>query len=251
MIFQEPVSGLSPRLKVGYLLDEPYRIHPVPREQRYSQDELLAMVGLEHAHLSKYPHELSGGQARRVGIARALALRPRFLVADEPTASLDLSVGGSVLNLMAQLVAEFDLTFLIITHNLATVGYIADRVAVMYLGSIVEIGPTDRVFRSPAHPYTRALLAAIPDADPRQRRTTRLLLPGEIPSPRDVPSGCRFHTRCPFARDRCRTEAPVLDTVELGHQAACHYWPEIRSAAPGDMPELVPATRPDLKGQAE
>jgi oligopeptide/dipeptide ABC transporter ATP-binding protein len=152
---------------------------------------------------------------------------------------------------MAQLVADFELTFLIITHNLATVGYIADRVAVMYLGSIVEIGPTDRVFRAPAHPYTRALLAAIPDADPRRRRITRLLLPGEIPSPRDLPSGCRFHTRCPFARDRCRVEAPALDTVELDHQAACHYWPEVRSAALRDVPELVPAARPVTKGPAE
>jgi peptide/nickel transport system ATP-binding protein len=252
MIFQEPVSGLSPRLKVSYLLDEPYLIHSVPRDERYSRGELLAMVGLQQEHLSKYPHQLSGGQARRVGIARALALRPRFLVADEPTASLDLSVGGSILNLMAQLVADFHLTFMVITHNLATVGYIADRVAVMYLGSIVEIGPTRSVFDAPAHPYTRALLAAVPDTDPRRRRTTRLLLPGEIPSPQDVPSGCRFHTRCPFARERCHIEAPLLETVGPDHQAACHYWPEIRSAPfGGEGLELAPPSRTDAIGSTE
>jgi peptide/nickel transport system ATP-binding protein len=229
MIFQDPYSSLSPRLRVSYLLTEPYRINDVPPADRYSVRELLDMVELSAEQATKYPHELSGGQARRVGIARALALHPDFIVADEPTAGLDVSAAASVLTLMKELGERLDLTYLIITHNLNLVGYVADRIAVMYLGQLVESGPTDRIFDAPAHPYTRALLSSISEPDPRQRRNGhRLLLPGEIPSPRNPPPGCRFHTRCAYAQERSRAEVPLLEEIEPGHFVACHFWRQVR-----------------------
>jgi oligopeptide/dipeptide ABC transporter ATP-binding protein len=229
MIFQDPYSSLSPRLRVSYLLTEPYRINDVPSADRYSVRELLDMVELSAEQATKYPHELSGGQARRVGIARALALHPDFIVADEPTAGLDVSAAASVLTLMKELGERLDLTYLIITHNLNLVGYVADRIAVMYLGQLVESGPTDRIFDAPAHPYTRALLSSISEPDPRQRRNGhRLLLPGEIPSPRNPPPGCRFHTRCAYAQERSRAEVPLLEEIEPGHFVACHFWRQVR-----------------------
>jgi oligopeptide/dipeptide ABC transporter ATP-binding protein len=229
MIFQDPHSSLSPRLRVSYLLTEPYRINNISATERYSVRELLEMVQLSPEQATKYPHELSGGQARRVGIARALALHPDFIVADEPTAGLDVSAAASVLTLMKELGSRLGLTYLIITHNLNLVGYIADRVAVMYLGQLVEAGATDRIFDAPAHPYTRALLSSISEPDPRQRRDGhRLLLPGEIPSPRNPPSGCRFHTRCAYAEPRSREEVPVLEQIEPGHFVACHFWRRVR-----------------------
>jgi peptide/nickel transport system ATP-binding protein len=235
MIFQDPYSSLSPRLRISYLLMEPYRINDVPREERYAVDELLEMVELSPELASKYPHELSGGQARRVGIARALALRPEFLVADEPTAGLDVSAGAKILNLMRDLQARLQLTYLVITHNLAIVDYVADRLAVMYLGKLFEVGPTERVLDAPAHPYTHALLSAVSEPDPRLRRgRARLLPPGEIPSPRNPPPGCRFHTRCAFAEERSRIEVPTLEEIEPGHLVACHFWPKVRA-------ELAPA----------
>lgn len=230
MIFQDPYSSLSPRLRVSYLLTEPYKINRVPVEERYSVDELLDMVELSSEQASKYPHELSGGQARRVGIARALALRPDFLVADEPTAGLDVSAAASVLNLMKDLGRRLGLTYLIITHNLNVVGFIADRIAVMYLGQLAEVGPTERIFEAPAHPYTRALLSAVSEPDPKQRRAEhKLLLPGEIPSPKHPPTGCRFHTRCAYAQELCRSDAPILEEVEPESVVACHFWRKIRA----------------------
>ena len=233
MVFQDPHASLSPRLNVSYLLTEPYRINAVPPEERYDVGELLEMVELSRELASKYPHELSGGQARRVGIARALAVRPEFLVTDEPTSGLDVSAAAAVLNLMKDLAARLGLTYLVITHNLSVLDYIADRLAVMYLGRLAEVGPTTRLLDEPAHPYTQALLAAISEADPRLARgERRLLLPGEIPSPRNPPPGCRFHTRCPYADDRSRTEEPLLEETEPDHLVACHHWRRIRETEP-------------------
>lgn len=230
MIFQDAHASLSPRLTVETLLEEPYAIHDVPDDERLSVRELLEMVELPMEHARKYPHELSGGQARRIGIARALALRPSLIVADEPTAGLDVSAAASILNLMQDLRERLNLTYLIITHNLHVVGHIADRIAVMYLGLIVELGTAEAVFAEPAHPYTQALLDAVVERDLHARRTRehRLLLPGEIPSPKNPPSGCRFHTRCRYAQERSRTEVPALEEVAPGHAVACHYWREVR-----------------------
>jgi peptide/nickel transport system ATP-binding protein len=242
MIFQDPYSSLSPRLRVSYLLTEPYRINHVPASEQHTVDELLAMVELSSEQASKYPHELSGGQARRVGIARALALNPEFLVADEPTSGLDVSAAAAILNLMKDLGRQLGLTYLVITHNLGVVGYIADRIAVMYLGQIVEIGPGDGVLRAPAHPYTVGLLSALSEPDPsRAGRRHRLLLPGEIPSPRNPPPACRFHTRCPFATDICREVEPPLEPIEADHAVACHHWRRVRESSAASTSALVVA----------
>jgi peptide/nickel transport system ATP-binding protein len=228
MIFQDPYSSLSPRLTVSYLLREPYIIHGIPKQDQKSVSELLEMVGLSDEQANKYPHELSGGQARRVGIARALALKPRFLIADEPTSGLDVSAAASILNLMKDLATQLGLTYLIITHNLNLIAYISTKVVVMYLGKFVEVGPTQDVLGSPKHPYTKALLAANAEPDPtRRRERQRLLLVGEIPSPKNPPPGCRFHTRCPFVKDRCSIEEPTMTWNETGHAAACHYLREV------------------------
>jgi oligopeptide/dipeptide ABC transporter ATP-binding protein len=228
MIFQDPHASLNPRMRISNLVTEPYKINDISPTDRRSVRELLEMVELSPEQATKYPHELSGGQARRVGIARALALHPDFIVADEPTAGLDVSAAGSVLTLMQELGARLGLTYLIITHNLNLVGYVADRIAVMYLGQLVEVGPTDRIFDAPAHPYTQALVSSISEPDPRQQRNAhRLLLPGEIPSPRNPPSGCRFHTRCAFAQPRSREEVPSLEQIEPGHFVACHFWDQV------------------------
>lgn len=223
MMFQDATASLSPRLTVGYLLTEPFRIHgvPLPDPDAAARD-LLAKVGLPPALARRYPHELSGGQARRVGVARALALKPRLVIADEPTAGLDVSVQAEVLNLMADLRAGMGLSYLIITHNLALVRHVADRVVVLYLGRVVEEGPTAEVFAAPAHPYTASLIAAEPRPDPRRRRMD-LAIRGEVPSVLRRPSGCEFHTRCPIARDICRQTAPALLSRGAGRQARCHF----------------------------
>lgn len=223
MMFQDATASLSPRLTVGYLVTEPFRIHgqPLPDPEHVARD-LLAKVGLPPAIAARYPHELSGGQARRVGVARALALGPRLVIADEPTAGLDVSVQAEVLNLMSDLRAEMGLAYLIITHNLALVRHVADRVVVLYLGRVVEEGPTAQVFATPAHPYTASLIAAEPRPDPRQRRMD-LAIRGEVPSILRRPSGCEFHTRCPMARDLCRHTAPALAANGAGRQARCHF----------------------------
>lgn len=224
LIFQDAQASLDPRQRVRELLTEPYEIHPVQAHERQSPEELLEAVELSPAHVDKYPHQLSGGQARRIGIARCLALHPRFLVADEPTAGLDVSAAAGVLDLMLKLRAEKRLTYLFITHNLNLLGYAADRVAVMYLGQIVELGRADEIFERPAHPYTVALLSAVADAvTVDERAAHQMLAAGEIPSARNPPAGCRYHTRCPLARDVCRTTPPPLTEIRPGRLAACHF----------------------------
>lgn len=230
MIFQDPHSSLSPRMRVSRLLTEPYTIHDVPSNQQYSVNELLEMVELPKRLADYYPHELSGGQARRVGIARALALRPRLIVADEPTAGLDVSAASAILNLLQSLRSDFGTAYLIITHALNVVGYLADRIAVMYLGRVVEIGPAEQIYDAPLHPYTRALIAAIPEMERRGKRTG--VVAGEIPSPRNPPSGCHFHPRCPFALDECRATDPVLEAVSEGRSVACIRWQDVAAAPP-------------------
>ena len=246
MIFQDPYSSLSPRRRVSSQLMEPAIINKIPTAERTPVADLLDMVELSEEQASKYPHELSGGQARRVGIARALSLNPEFLVADEPTAGLDVSAAAAILNLLSDLREQLGLTYLIITHNVNMVGYIADRIAVMYLGQLAEVGPAVPVLDAPAHPYTQTLLSAVPEPDPSQRRGDRkLLAEGEIPSPRNPPPGCRFHTRCPYAGERSRTEVPTLEEINPNHLVACHYWRKVRDArhamdSPQPRLEVVP-----------
>ncbi len=232
MIFQDPTASLSPRMQVGRLLTEPYRIHRVPVAERYSVEQLFELVGLSPEHATKFPYQLSGGQARRVGIARALALKPELIVADEPTSGLDVSAAASVLTLMDDLRRELGLTYVLITHDLNVVGHIADRIAVMYLGHVVETGSADQILNDPVHPYTQALLAAVPHWDVAitgEQRMARAIPPGEVPSPRTPPPGCRFHTRCPIAAEICRVEVPVLEPLGADHTAACHFRIEARA----------------------
>jgi len=236
MIFQDPVSSLSPRMKVASILLEPFRIHGVAVEDPQRKvAELLETVGLAAEQADKYPHQLSGGQARRIGIARALALNPDLLVADEPTAGLDVSVAAGVLNLLKDLRERLSLTYLIITHNLNTVSFIADRVAVMYLGKLVELAANEDIFERPKHPYTEALMSAIAVPDPQLRdKRRRIILQGEIPSPRNPPAGCPFHPRCRYAEARCAVEVPPLRIVDSHeHFTACHF-PE-RVGTPGKV----------------
>ncbi|MBL8703056.1 MAG: ABC transporter ATP-binding protein [Alphaproteobacteria bacterium] len=223
MMFQDPIASLSPRKTVRSLVLEPFRIHRVAlADPPRAAAEIMDMVGLAPALLEAYPHQLSGGQARRVGVARALALRPRLVMADEPTAGLDVSVQGEILNLMVRLRTELGLAYVIVTHNLPVIRHVSSRLAIMYLGRIVEEGPTRAVFTTPAHPYTRALVAAVPRPDPDDARSAPLLS-GEVPSLRDRPTGCPFHPRCPDARDRCRVEVPAMRSVAPARQAACHF----------------------------
>jgi peptide/nickel transport system ATP-binding protein len=223
MMFQDPVASLSPRLTVRALLTEPFRIHGMKDGDLEGRARrLLDMVGLNESFFGRYPHELSGGQARRVGVARALSLSPKLIIADEPTAGLDVSVQGEVLNLMARLQRELGLTYLVITHNLPVIRHVSDRLAIMYLGRFVEVGRTEAIFRRPLHPYTKALIAAVPEPDPDRRRDI-IKLEGEIPSLANRPKGCEFHTRCPFATSRCRAEAPEPRELETGHVVRCHF----------------------------
>ncbi|QYX56314.1 ABC transporter ATP-binding protein [Roseovarius sp. SCSIO 43702] len=223
MMFQDPVGSLSPRKSVRALITEPYQIHGITGIDLDAEAERLAeMVRLPKPLLSRYPHELSGGQARRVGVARALALNPKLIIADEPTAGLDVSVQGEILNLMADLQAEHGLGYLIITHNLPVVRHIADRLAIMYLGRIVEEGPTDRVFASPLHPYTQALVEGVPQPDPDRRRA-HVSISGEVPSLLNRPEGCDFCTRCPYVQDKCRREKPPHFQSDDGRSHACFF----------------------------
>jgi oligopeptide/dipeptide ABC transporter ATP-binding protein len=223
MMFQDPVGSLSPRKTVRDLILEPFAIHRIPvKDSEAKAASLLADAGLGPDFLNRYPHQLSGGQARRVGVARALALTPTLVLADEPTAGLDVSVQGEILNLMNRIKAEHGLTTLIITHNLNILRHIADRIAVMYLGRIVEVGPVEHLLSSAAHPYTRALMAANPEPDPTLRRE-RIVLKGETPALNARPSGCEFHPRCPVARPDCRSLKPLLAPAPSGGYVACRY----------------------------
>lgn len=223
MIFQDPLSSLSPRFTIRRLLAEPLAIHGLNARERWPAVlDLMSRLGLSETQLDKFPHQVSGGQVRRVAIARALVIDPSFLIADEPTAGLDVSVQGELLNLLADLQQRFSLGILIVSHNLNVIGRVTDRVAIMYLGKVMEEGPTRDVFHAPKHPYTHALLSANPVIDPEHRRR-KIVLSGEIPSPSRPPAGCRFHTRCPNAQPRCRVEEPPLAQAENGRRYACHF----------------------------
>jgi peptide/nickel transport system ATP-binding protein len=236
MVFQDPLGSLDPRQSVESILGEPLRTHRVPagrREMSRRVDELLDAVGLPTSARARYPHEFSGGQRQRIGIARALALNPDLLIADEPVSALDVSIQAQIVNLLADLRDRFDMTYMVIAHDLAVVRYVSENVAVMYLGVIVEIAPSDDVYGEPLHPYTIALLSAIPIPDPIvEDRRERILLPGDLPSPANPPSGCRFHTRCPYRQPtRCHDEVPELRELRPGHKVACHWAEQIKSGA--------------------
>ncbi len=222
IIFQDPYASLDPRVPIGESVIEGLKIHKVgtAREQFDIAIETLKKVGLEDYHARRYPHEFSGGQRQRIGIARALALRPKFIVCDEPVSALDVSIQSQVLNILKDLQGEFGLTYLFIAHNLSVVEHISNRVAVMYLGKMVELTTREELFRNPLHPYTQALMSAIPVADPKIRRE-RIILKGDVPSPLRPPSGCRFHPRCPVAMDHCSQQEPEFKEVSPNHWVAC------------------------------
>ena len=229
-VFQDPFSSLDPRMTAGSIVTEPLAVHGLVswgRERRAAAVRLLEAVGLSAKHVDQWPRQFSGGQRQRLGIIRAFALGPRLIVADEPVSALDVSVRSQVINLLQDLQEEKGSAFLFISHDLATVRHMADRIAVMYLGRIVELAPKPAFFAAPHHPYSEALLSAVPAAHPKKRKQ-RVLLPGDPPSPSAIPAGCRFHPRCPIARDRCRTDSPELRPAADGRLVACHYaepWP--------------------------
>jgi oligopeptide transport system ATP-binding protein len=226
MVFQDPQASLNPRMTVGSIVSEPLKEHDAAKggERRERVEELLGLVGLEAKHANRYPHEFSGGQRQRIGIARAIALNPDFIVCDEPIAALDVSIQAQVVNLLEGLQDVLGLTYLFISHDLSMVRHIADRVAVMYLGKIMELAPVGEIYTSPQHPYTRALLSAVPVPDPEiESGRRRIILQGDVPSPANPPPGCVFSTRCPEAQERCRTEVPVFRATTRGRWVACHF----------------------------
>jgi oligopeptide/dipeptide ABC transporter ATP-binding protein len=225
LVFQNPYASLDPRMTAFKIIAEPLEVHKLAtgRELRQRVMDLLKLVGLAPEMADRYPHEFSGGQRQRIGIARAIALKPRLIVADEPVSALDVSVQAQILNLLIDLKSEFKLTYLFISHNLDVVRYVSDRIAVMYLGKIVELGSCQDVYNEPLHPYAEALISAAPVPDPSFDRSNRILLSGDLPSPADPPPGCSFHTRCPIAQERCRVEVPPLREIVPEHFSACHY----------------------------
>jgi oligopeptide transport system ATP-binding protein len=225
MVFQDPYASLDPRWTVQRILEEPMRTHEqaAGNELKSRVEYLMEVVGLSPYQAHRFPHEFSGGQRQRIGIARALALNPKFIVCDEPVSALDVSIQAQVLNLMQDLQEQFGLTYMFISHDLSVVKFISDRVAVMYLGRIVELAPTKALFAKPLHPYTQALMSAVPVPNPALKKQ-RIVLSGDVPNPETPPSGCAFHPRCPHAMDRCRTEEPVLRELESGHQVSCHLY---------------------------
>ncbi|MCL4529778.1 MAG: dipeptide ABC transporter ATP-binding protein [Chloroflexi bacterium] len=222
IIFQDPFASLDPRVPIGESVMEGLHIHNIgaPKERADVMMDMLKRVGLEHYHARRYPHEFSGGQRQRIGIARALALRPKFIVCDEPVSALDVSIQSQVLNILKDLQSEFGLTYLFIAHNLSVVEHISDRVAVMYLGKMVELADRDEIYRDPKHPYTQALMSAIPVPDPKLKRS-RTILKGDVPSPLHPPSGCRFHPRCPIAVEMCSQKEPEFREIKPDHWVAC------------------------------
>jgi oligopeptide/dipeptide ABC transporter ATP-binding protein len=227
MIFQDPFASLNPRYTIGSLIAEPMHIYKVASgaEIRERTTELLRVVGLRPEYIDRYPHEFSGGQRQRIAVARALSINPEFVIADEPVSALDVSIRAQVLNLLQRLQKQFDLTYLFVSHDLSVVRHVADRIAVMYLGRIVELSDRDELYAAPKHPYTKALLSAVPIPDPKiEKRRQRIILSGDLPSPINIPSGCRFHTRCPMAQEICREVEPVYERKEgREHYAACHF----------------------------
>ena len=234
MIFQDPFSSLNPRMRVLDIIGEPIKTHlKLSKKERHERVyELMDAVGLPRQYAQRYPHEFSGGQRQRIGIARAIALNPKLIICDEPVSALDVSIQAQIMNLLIRLQKQFNLTFIFIAHGLPAVKYISDRIAVMYLGKIIEITTKEQLFERPMHPYTNSLVSAVPLPDPRIRDTReRMILEGDIPSNVDLPSGCRFHTRCPFAQEKCKQQEPILEELEHDHQVACFYPLNVPEAA--------------------
>jgi peptide/nickel transport system ATP-binding protein len=243
MVFQDPYSSLNPRRRIGTILAAPMRIHKtadrVSIEAR--SKELLELVGLSPEHYNRYPHEFSGGQRQRIGVARALALNPKLIIADEPVSALDVSIQAQVINLLDDLQDELNLTYVFIAHDLSVVRHVSDRIAVMYLGKIVELSPAEELYVRPVHPYTEALLSAVPIPDPvLSDKRDQIVLTGDVPSPIEPPSGCRFHPRCRYATDICSAEEPPLVSFGSGHLAACHHPLQATDPRPPDPPVLTP-----------
>jgi oligopeptide/dipeptide ABC transporter ATP-binding protein len=249
IIFQDPYGSLNPRMTVGTIIAEPLNVYGIGShdERRERVRELLRLVGLSDAHLDRFPHEFSGGQRQRIGIARALALNPRLIICDEPVSALDVSVQAQILNLLEDLRRELNLSYLFIAHNLSVIYHVSDRIAVMYLGKIVELANNQALYQAPRHPYTEALMSAIPAPSP-EIKPDHILLPGEVPNPSRPPPGCAFHTRCPYAIDRCRSEAPVFRPVsdDAEHWVACHRADELSLRPAPHQPEAGQQRQLDL-----